>query len=77
MKPITIENLTDHQLELLETLWTLQEIEDVIEFKATLSTQDQLEVDTLIRLVILESIDNSDLIEDTTLANLVIDKFRL
>lgn len=77
MKPITIDNLTDHQLELLETLWSLQELEDVIQFKATLSTADQLEVDTLIRLVILESIDNSDLIEDTTLANLVIDKFRL
>jgi hypothetical protein len=76
MKPLQIDNLTDHQKDLLETLWGLQELEDVVEFKATLSTADQLEVDTLIRLVILESIDNSDLIEDTTLANLVLDKFR-
>jgi hypothetical protein len=76
MTPITINNLTEHQRELLDILWSLKELEDVVEFKATLSDADQLEVDTLIRLVILESIDNSDLTDDLTLANLVLDKFR-
>ena len=75
-KPITLTNLTAEQVEMLEILWSLTEWDDVEKFQATLSDQELALCETLIRLVVLETVDDI-LCEDLSQARTVLKKFQL
>jgi hypothetical protein len=71
-----IEGLTEHQVELLDTMWEIQEFDELEEWMKTLSRADQRECENLQRLVILETFE--ELMEESKYpeANRVIDKIR-
>jgi len=72
-----IEGLTEHQVELLDTMWAIEEFTELEEWMATLSRADRIEAQRLQQLVILETFD--ELLEQDGYpeANRVIDQFRL
>lgn len=73
-----IEKLTERQVELLETIWEIDEFEAVERFIETLSAEEQRECRSLIRLVILEGFDEMMLAQtEFPEAKQVLDKFRL
>ena len=72
-----IEGLTEHQVELLDTMWAIEEFDELEEWMATLSRADRMEAQRLQQLVILETFE--ELLEQDGYpdANRVIDQFRL
>lgn len=52
-----IDGLTDDQIEMLDKLWTFKTIEEIEDFKKTLSLFHRQQVDTLVLLAGLENID--------------------
>jgi hypothetical protein len=72
-----IEGLTEHQVELLDTMWGIEEWEDVEAWLATLSRADRMEAQNLQRLVVLEAFEESMEHSKYPEANKVIDQFRL
>jgi hypothetical protein len=72
-----IEGLTEHQVELLDTMWAIEEFTELEEWMATLSRADRIEAQRLQQLVILETFE--ELLEQDGYpdANRVIDQFRL
>jgi hypothetical protein len=72
-----IEGLTTHQVELLDTMWAIEEFTELEEWMATLSRADRIEAQRLQQLVILETFE--ELLEKDGYpdANRVIDQFRL
>lgn len=54
---ITLENLTPEQVEMLDILWSMTELSEVEEWQETLSEEERVMSESLIRLVILESMD--------------------
>jgi hypothetical protein len=75
-KPITLTNLTAEQVEMLDILWNLTDLSEVEEFQATLSDQEREMSETLIRLIILETIDDI-VCEDLSQAQAVLKQFQL
>ena len=71
-----IEGLTERQVELLDTMWEIQEFEELELWLATLSRAERFEAENLQRLVILETFE--ELMADSKYpeANRVIDKIR-
>lgn len=75
---IQIENLTSHQVQLLDTMWSINSEDDLIEWKATLSNSDQLMVELLIEMVGVALVDESvELDSNYKLANQLILNYRL
>lgn len=75
---IQIENLTPHQVKLLDTMWSINSEDDLMDWKATLSNSDQLMVESLIRMIVLALIDESIEIDSNyELANQLISNYRL
>jgi len=72
-----LEGLTEHQVELLDTMWAIEEFDELEEWMTTLSRADRMEAESLQRLVILETFE--ELLEQNKYpeANRVIDQFRL
>ena len=72
-----LEGLTEHQVELLDTMWAIEEFTELEEWMETLSKEDRFEAENLQRLVVLETFE--ELLEQNKYpeANMVIDKFRL
>jgi hypothetical protein len=72
-----IEGLTEHQVELLDTMWAIEEYTELEEWMATLCRADRIEAENLQRLVVLETFE--ELLEQSKYpeANKVIDQFRL
>jgi hypothetical protein len=72
-----IEGLTEHQVELLDTMWAIEEFTELEEWMATLCRADRIEAENLQRLVVLETFE--ELLEQSKYpdANRVIDQFRL
>jgi hypothetical protein len=72
-----IEGLTEHQVELLDTMWAIEEFDDLEDWMQTLSKADRVEAENLQRLVILETLE--EMLEHSKYpdANKVIDRFRL
>jgi len=72
-----LEGLTEHQVELLDTMWAIEEFDELEEWMTTLSRADRMEAESLQRLVILETFE--ELLEQNKYpeANKVIDQFRL
>jgi len=75
-KPITLTNLTAEQVEMLEILWSFSDLNEVEEFQATLSDQELEMCETLMRLVILEAMDEI-LADDVSDACEYLKKFQL
>jgi phage FluMu protein gp41 len=72
-----IEGLTEHQVELLDTMWAIEEFDELEVWMRTLTRADRIEAENLQRLVILETFE--ELMEESKYpeANRVIDQFRL
>jgi hypothetical protein len=75
-KPITLTNLTAEQVEMLEILWNLTDLSEVEQFQSTLSDSEFDLCETLIRLIILETIDDI-VCEDLSQAQAVLKQFQL
>jgi hypothetical protein len=75
-KPITLTNLTTEQVEMLEILWNLTDLSEVEQFQSTLSDSELDLCETLIRLIILETVDDI-VCEDLSQARAVLKKFQL
>lgn len=75
-KPISLTNLTAEQVEMLDILWSLRELSDVEEWQSTLEPEDREMSDTLIKLVILETMDEI-ITSDLSDAQEVLQKFTL
>ena len=71
-----IEGLTEHQVELLDTMWAIEEFTELEEWMSTLCRADRIEAESLQRLVVLEAFE--ELLEKGKYpdANMVIDKIR-
>ncbi len=72
-----IEGLTEHQVELLDTMWAIEEFTELEEWMATLDRADRMEAENLQRLVILEQFEEILDLGQYPDANRVIDQFRL
>ena len=75
-KPISLSNLTAEQVEMLDILWSLRELSDVEEWQSTLEPEDREMSNALIRLVILETMDEI-ITSDLSDAQEVLQKFTL
>jgi hypothetical protein len=75
-KPITLTNLTAEQVEMLEILWSFSDLAEVEEFQANLSDQERELSETLMRLVILEAVDEI-LADEVSEARAYLKKFQL
>jgi hypothetical protein len=71
-----INGLTERQVELLDTMWAIEEYDELEEWMATLCLGDRLEAENLQRLVVLETFE--ELLDQSKYpeANQVIDKIR-
>ena len=72
-----INGLTEHQVELLDTMWSIEEFDELEAWMQTLSTKDRIEAENLQRLVILEQFEEILDLGQYPDAKRVIDKFRL
>ena len=72
-----IEGLTERQVELLDTMWAIEEFTELEEWMATLDRADRMEAENLQRLVILEQFEEILDLGQYPDANRVIDQFRL
>jgi hypothetical protein len=72
-----LDGLTERQVELLDTMWAIEEFSEVEEWMATLSRADRMEAQNLQNLVILEAFEESMEHSKYPEANRVIDQFRL
>jgi hypothetical protein len=72
-----IEGLTEHQVELLDTMWSIEEYTELEAWMQTLSRADRFEAENLQRLVVLETFEELLEQEGYPDANRVIDRFRL
>ena len=75
-KGISLSNLTDEQVEMLDILWSMTELSEIEEWQSTLSPEDREMSESLIQLIILESMDNL-ITSDLTDAQEVLQKFTL
>ena len=71
-----INGLTEHQVELLDTMWAIEEFTELEEWMATLSRADRIEAQRLQQLVILEAFEELLDKDGYPDANRVIDKIR-
>jgi hypothetical protein len=72
-----IEGLTEHQVELLDTMWAIEEFTELEEWMKTLSRADRIEAQRLQQLVVLEAFEELLAKDGYPDANRVIDQFRL
>jgi hypothetical protein len=55
---IQIENLTEYQVEMLDHMWTLDSMEEYMEWYHLLDEEDQQLADSLQQMIILAEMDN-------------------
>ena len=75
-KPITLTNLTPHQVDLLDQLWSLENMQEVEEWMSTLSAKDRVLSRTLMQMVMQETIEDL-VVEDLSLAQEYLTRFQL
>ena len=75
-KSITLTNLTPHQVDLLDHMWSLESMQEVEEWQATLGASDRVMSDTLMRMVLHEVVEDL-VVEDLSLAREYLTRFRL
>jgi hypothetical protein len=72
---ITIDNLTEYQVEMLDHMWSLDSMEEYEEWYNLLDDEDQRLADSLQQMIILAEMDN--LLNDCKDAQDVLKKFAL
>jgi hypothetical protein len=72
-----IEGLTERQVELLDTMWAIEEYDDLEEWMTTLCRADRMEAENLQRLVVLEAFEEAMEHSKYPEANRVIQRFQL
>jgi hypothetical protein len=75
-KPVTINNLTQRQVELLDHMWELETMEEVEQWMLSLSARDQLISQSLMQMVMHEMVEEL-MVEDLSLTNDYLKRFRL
>jgi hypothetical protein len=72
-----INGLTERQVELLDTMWAIEEFTELEQWMESLCPADRMDAENLQRLVVLETFE--ELLESSKYpeANMVIDRFRL
>jgi hypothetical protein len=75
-KPISLDKLTTEQAEMLEILWSLSELADVVAWQSTLTSEELEMSETLMRLVIMEAVDDI-FAEDVDQAREYLKRFQL
>lgn len=70
---ISIDGLTRHQVQLLDTMWALDSIEDYDQWYSGLDENTMNMVDTLEQMVILAELDN---VEDVSYAQSLLERYR-
>ena len=75
-KPITLTNLTPHQVDLLDQMWSLDNMEEIQEWMSTLSAKDRVLCRTLMQMVMHETIEDL-VVEDLSLAREYLTRFQL
>lgn len=73
---IKISNLTKHQVNLLDAMWSIDTKDDYTEWYETLSESDRQMADVLINLILHELIDES-MQDEFSDAKAVLKKFML
>ena len=53
-----INNLTEHQINLLDAMWECDSLEELEEYIATLSPEDSVECERLQRMVLISALDD-------------------
>lgn len=76
-KEIQINNLTPRQVEMLDIMWELEHYEDVEAWQATLDPQEREMSETLMKMILLELVDNTLEVDDVGLAKQYLKKFML
>ena len=71
-----IEGLTERQVELLDTMWEIEEFTELEAWMETLSREDKFQAENLQRLVILETFEELLDQDKYPEANMVIDRIR-
>jgi hypothetical protein len=72
-----INGLTERQVELLDTMWSIEEYTELEEWMATLTRADRMEAQRLQQLIILEAFEEQLEQDGYPEANRVIDQFKL
>ena len=72
---ITIDNLTEYQVEMLDHMWSLDSMEEYEEWYNLLDDEDQQLADSLQQMIILAEMDN--LLDDCEDAKQILKKFAL
>ena len=72
---IQINNLTAYQVEMLDHMWSLEDMQEYEDWYESLDEEDQLLAETLQQMVILESME--EMLKDTTDAKEALKKFAL
>ena len=73
---IKIENLTEHQVELLDAMWSIDKEDEYLEWYESLNDSDRRMSDVLMKLILHELIDES-MIDEFSDAKKVLRKFML
>lgn len=73
---MTINNLTQRQVELLDHMWELETMEEVEQWMVSLSARDQLTSQSLMQMVMHEMVEEL-MVEDLSLSNDYLKRFRL
>lgn len=72
---ITIDNLTEYQVEMLDHMWSLDSLEEYEDWYNLLDEEDQRLADSLQQMIILAEVDN--LLGDCNDAKQLLKKFAL
>ena len=73
---MNIDGLTERQVELLDTMWEIEEFDELEAWMKTLTRADRMEAENLQRLVILEAFEELMANSKYPEANQVIDRIR-
>jgi hypothetical protein len=75
---IELTGLTPRQVELLDTIWNIDSVEECHEYIQNLEPHDQLDCQTLVRMIALELIDQAvNGMDQWKESRQVLDKYRL
>jgi hypothetical protein len=77
MKEIKIHNLSKYQVSLLDQMWAIDGDDEFQEWYQEQDEETQKDIDALVRLVILECIEEEEVLGDYKEAQEVLKRFRL
>lgn len=75
-KPLTLNNLTQEQVEMLDFMWSLETLEDLQNWQSCLDDKEFCMSQYLMMLVVQETVEDL-IMEDLSAAKTVLKKFML